>query len=66
MKGFRFLTVIDQFSKFGAAYHLNDRNDVIIIEQLEDHFTKIGKPKKIVADNEFKAIRIKEFWIMRI
>lgn len=56
-----FLTIIDKFSKFGSAYHLTDRNHITIIEQLEDHFTKIGKPTKIVADNEFKAVQIKEF-----
>lgn len=61
MKNFRFLTIIDKFSKFGAAYSLNDRNSITIIEQLEDHFTKIGKPMKIVADNEFKSIRMKEY-----
>lgn len=61
MKNFRFLTIIDKFSKFGAAYPLNDRNPITIIEQLEDHFAKIGKPIKIIADNEFKAARIKEF-----
>lgn len=61
MKGYHFLTVIDKFSKFGAAYSLNDRNHITIIEQLEDHFTKLGKPRKIIADNEFKTIRIKEF-----
>lgn len=46
IKGNQFLTVIDSFSKFGAAYPLNDRNHLTIIEQLEDHFSKIGKPKK--------------------
>lgn len=61
IKGNHFLTVIDKFSKFGAAYPINDRNHVTIIEQLEDHFAKIGKPGKIMADNEFKAIRVKEF-----
>lgn len=61
MRGHIFLTVIDKFSKFGAAYPLNDRNHLTIIEQLEDHFAKIGKPQKIIADNEFKATRIKEF-----
>lgn len=55
-----FLTVIDKFSKFGAAYYLTDRNHITIIEVLEEHFTKMGKPKKIVADNEFKAIQIKQ------
>lgn len=61
MKTYKFLTIVDKFSKFGAVYHLNDRNHITIIEQLEEHFAKIGKPKRIVADNEFKAIRIKEF-----
>lgn len=61
MKGNHFLTVIDKFSKFGAAYPLSDRNHITIIEQLEDHFAKLGKPKKIVADNEFRTTRIKEF-----
>ena len=31
MKGFNFLTIIDKFSKFGAAYPLNDRNHLTII-----------------------------------
>ena len=61
MKRYHFLTVIDKFTKFGAAYPLTDRNHITIIEQLEDHFTKFGKPKKIIADNEFKTHRIKEF-----
>lgn len=55
-----FLTTIDKFSKFGAVYYLTDRNHITLIEQLEDHFAKIGKPNKIIADNEFKAIQIKE------
>lgn len=61
MKSCHFLTVIDKFSKYGVAYSLNDRNHITIIEPLEDYFTKIGKPKKIVADNEFNVTRIKEF-----
>lgn len=40
---------------------MNDRNHITIIEQLEDHFAKLGKPRKMIADNEFKAARIKEF-----
>ena len=51
MKGNHFPTVIDKFSKFGAAYPLSDRNHNTIIEQLEDHFAKLGKPKKIVRKN---------------
>lgn len=40
MKTYSFLTVVDKFSKFGAVYHLNDRNHITIIEQLEEHFAK--------------------------
>lgn len=54
--------MVDKFSKFGAAYPLNDRNHITIMEQLEDHFAKLGKPRKIVADNEFKTARLKEFF----
>lgn len=61
MKNLRFLTIIDKFSKFGAVYSLSDRNPITIILQLEEHFAKIGKPSKIVADNEFKAARIQKF-----
>lgn len=61
IKGHHFLTIIDKFSKFGAAYPLSDRNNITIMEQLEDHFAKFGKPKKIIADNEFKTTRVKEF-----
>lgn len=61
IKRFHFLTIIDKFSKFGAAYPLNDRNHLTIMEQLDDHFTKVGKPRKIIADNEFKTTRLKEF-----
>ncbi|XP_037921415.1 ubiquitin-like-specific protease 1 [Hermetia illucens] len=56
-----FMTVIDRFSKFGTAYYLNDRNHITIIEKLEDHFAKIGKPSKIVAGNELNAVQVKEF-----
>lgn len=55
-----FLTIIDKFSKFGTAYYMNDRNYITILEKLEQHFTQIGKPQKIIADNEFKAIQIRE------
>lgn len=56
-----FLTVIDKFSKFAAVYYLPDRNHLTIIEQLEDHFAKIGKPSKIIAGNEFGGVLVKEF-----
>ena len=38
----------------------NMSNHITIVEQLEQYFTKMGKPAKIIADNEFNSIRIKE------
>jgi len=60
VKNTHFLTAIVKFSNFAAAYSLNDRNYITIVEQLEEHFTKIGRPDKIIADNEFYSIRIKD------
>lgn len=53
-----FVTVIDKLTKFAVAYEILDRNwrtkKSIIIE----HFSKFGKPNKIIMDNEFKAEQI--------
>lgn len=56
-----FLIAIDQFSKFDSAYHLPDKTQITIVDILEEHFAKIGKPSKIVGGNELNAIRIKGF-----
>ena len=56
-----FLTIIDKLTKFAVGYVITDRNwrskKAIIIE----HFSKFGKPKKIISDNEFKSEHILDF-----
>ena len=55
-----FLIFIDKFTKFATTYPLENRNHVEIIEKLKMYFNH-KKPLKIIADNEFKHINIKEF-----
>lgn len=56
-----FITTIDKLTKFVVAYNITDRNwrakKLILIE----HFTKFGKPIKIVMDNEFRSEQIIEY-----
>lgn len=56
-----FLTIIDKFTKHLMAQKLNDRNSITIIELLRNRFSIFGKPKKIVLDNEFNNINVKDF-----
>ncbi|XP_037921369.1 uncharacterized protein LOC119658174 [Hermetia illucens] len=56
-----FLTLIDKLSKKAYVYHLPNRNWTKKVEALEEHFSKFGKPQKLVAENEFKAENFKEF-----
>lgn len=55
-----FLVFIDKFTKFASAYPVENRSHVELIEKLKIYFNH-KKPRKIVADNEFKHINIKEF-----
>lgn len=55
-----FMVFIDKFTKFATAYPIEHRNHTEIIEKLRMYFNH-KKPKKIVADNEFKYVNIKEF-----
>lgn len=57
-----FLTLIDKLTKKAYAYYLPNRNWTKKIETLEEHFSKFGKPTKIIADNEFKSENLKEFF----
>lgn len=56
-----FLTIIDKLTKFAVGYVITDRNwrskKAILIE----HFSKFGKPEKIISDNEFKSEHILDF-----
>lgn len=56
-----FLTMIDKFTKHLMIQILNDRNAITIIELFRNRFAIFGKPKKIVLDNEFNSINIKDF-----
>lgn len=56
-----FLTFIDKFSKFATAYYLEDRTNQTIIEKLMLYKSQKGHFDKIITDNEFKSINIKEY-----
>lgn len=55
-----FIVFIDKFTKFAAAYPLENRTHIEIIEKLKMYFIH-KRAKKLIADNEFKHINIKEF-----
>ena len=59
-KRHQFLIFIDKFSKFATAYPLEHKNYTELIEKFRIFFNH-KKPNKIVADNDFKHINIKEF-----
>lgn len=56
-----FLTFIDRFSKFATAYYLEDRTNQTIVEKLRLYKSQKGCIRKIITDNEFKSINIKDF-----
>lgn len=62
MKGQRFLTSIDRFSKHAMILHLTDRNLITIREALRNRHASLGKPKLYIADNEFDGLIIKDFF----
>lgn len=56
-----FLTFIDRFSKFGTAFYLEDRTNQTIIEKLRLYKSQRGYFNKLICDNEFKSLNIKDF-----
>lgn len=56
-----FLTFIDKFSKFATAYYLEDRTNQTIIEKIRLYKSQKGHFQKLVTDNEFKSVNIKDF-----
>lgn len=56
-----FLNLIDKFSKHAVSLYLEDRNNQTIIEKIKLFISMKGKMKKLVCDNEFKSINIKDF-----
>lgn len=57
------LTIIDKFSKFGAAYPLETRNSVSILKAFKNYISLYGIPQKVVCDQgtEFTANIFKDF-----
>lgn len=56
-----FITFIDKFSKFAVALPLENRNSITLVEKLRLFFSLKGKPKKLIADNEFNCVNVKNF-----
>lgn len=56
-----FLTFIDRFSKFATAFYLEDRNNQTIIEKIREFKSQRGHFNKLITDNEFKSINIKDY-----
>lgn len=52
LEAVKFLTVIDKFSKFAAAYLLEEKTTKKISEALVQYFSQHGLPGKIIADSE--------------
>lgn len=52
----KFLTLIDLFSKYTQAYHVQDLTGITILNKLRHYFAHHGYPTKIVCDEgkEFK------------
>ena len=59
--GNHFLTFIDRFSKLATAFYLEDRNNQTIIEKLRELISLRGKFNKLITDNEFKSLNIRDF-----
>lgn len=60
-KNTTFLTCIDKLTKHVSIHYLTDKNSLTIVEMLRQRFAILGKPTKIVADNEFKTALVKDF-----
>lgn len=56
-----FINFIDKFSKHAVSFYLEDRNSKTLIEKIRQFTSIKGKMKKIVCDNEFNCINVKEF-----
>lgn len=56
-----FLTFIDRFSKFATAFYLEDRNNQTIIEKIRSYKSQRGNFDKLITDNEFRSINIKDY-----
>ena len=56
-----FSTCIDELSKHISVHFISDKNSLTIVEKLRESFSDLGKPRKIIADNEFNTAFIRNF-----
>lgn len=56
-----FLTFIDKYTKHLSLFPLKDRNNISILELIKIRIALLGKPKKIICDEEFNTLNIREF-----
>lgn len=63
VKGQKFLTIIDTFSKYAQAYPLESMSGVCVLNSLVIWMTHHGLPLSVTADQgtEFKNLPLKEF-----
>lgn len=47
-----YLTTLDKFSKYATIHKLEDRNWIAILTAIKERIKFLGKPKKLVSDNE--------------
>lgn len=61
--GQSFVTIIDNFSKFGQAYPVNSLNSIEITDKIIRFISHYGIPRKITCDNgtEFRNENVQEF-----
>ncbi|CAD7094240.1 unnamed protein product [Hermetia illucens] len=56
-----FFTGVDKFSKHMYTKELTDKNAITFIQYIRERNSCLGKPRKLVADNEFNRVNVKEF-----
>lgn len=56
-----FIMFIDKFSKHAVCFHLEDKNSLTLVQKLRLYISINGKMKKLVCDNEFNNVNVKQF-----
>lgn len=56
-----FIMFIDKFSKHAVCFHLEDKNSLTLVEKLRLYISINGKMRKLVCDNEFNNVNVKQF-----
>lgn len=60
-KGIMYLTTIDKLTKYATVHNIKDRTWISLLNAIKHRIQNLGKPNKIIADNEFDIISIKQF-----